>query len=221
MLVSDVVEAVQAQFGDRNGAQILLDDIFRWINDGQLKINRKIGDVLSTQSIPFTLNGAVYNHKYNLATDFFKYQYVELDGRRLQPLNPAQLASLYPTLDSTSGPAGFSKFFTVETIGANQARIVVAPIPGAAGTLELTYHKRPPIVNSTEDALSIPEDYHSTLVTYCLAQAKQMDGDDEGFVAVSAAFKAAVDEDAYDAHHKDEETYPVIRPSPEDTYMGY
>lgn len=220
MLVQEVIDAVQSQFGDKTGALVTVDDIFRWINDGQGKIARRIGDTQTTQSIPLTLNGAVYNHKYTLATDFFKSLFAELDGRRLQILNGAQMRTMYPSLDSTSGPQGSPKFFAIESIGTNQARIVLAPIPGAAGTIELTYSKRPPIINSTEDTLYLPEEYHSTLVLYCVAQAKQMDGDDQAYLALNSTFKADSEEDAHDARHKDDETYPFIRTSPEDSYYG-
>lgn len=204
------------QFGDETGAQINLDDVFRWVNEGQFQVVRRTGDTLASTSIPLVINPVT--HKYNLPADFFKMQFLELDGRKLQFVSPAALASMFPELDATETSQGFPSFFTVQSVAANNAQVILAPKPGAAGTLEATYIRRPPLINSSEDDLSIPEEFHSTLITYCISKARQLDGDDEGFVAMSATFKSEVQEDAHDSHHKDQDTYPMIRPSPGDVW---
>lgn len=218
METEELMRAVKRQFGDETGSQIEDDDIFRWINEGQFQISRRTGSAEVSTSIPFTLNGSVYNHKYNLPVDFFKFKFVELDGRRLQGLQPEQLATMYPELDSTSAQSGFSKFYSVSRTATNQSQITVAPIPGQAGNLEVTYIRKPPLVRISTDDLTIPEEFHNTLLTFCLAKAKQLDGDDEASMAMAAQFKAEVQEDSHDEKHKDEGTYPFIRASMGDTW---
>jgi hypothetical protein len=215
--VEDVVLAVMRQFGDETGAQINQDDIFRWINEGQFQISRKIGDSEATAPPIPTVNGT---YKYALPTDFFKVQFAELEGIRLQWLTPAMFRNLFTDIDSAQAQFGAPKFFTIASIGVNQAQISLAPIPSGVLSLTVVYNRRPPIINATTDELTIPEEYRTTLVTYCLAKAKQLDGDDEGFVTMTAAFKNEVTEDSHDSRHKDEETYPVIRPSAADVWSS-
>lgn len=218
METEELVRAIKRQFGDENGAQIDDDDIWRWINEGQFQIARRTGDVESSQSIPLTVSGSAYNHKYDLSTDFFKFKTVELDGKALQKLSIEQLYGMYPSLDVPNLSGGFPKFCAAAKLGTNQYRIVLAPIPGQAGTLTILYARRPPIINSTSSSLSLPEEHHNTLLTWCLSKAKQLDGDDEASLALAAQYRSEVQDDVHDAKHKDEDTYPIIRASPEDVW---
>lgn len=212
MDVQELMRAVQRQFGDESGAVIQSEDIFRWINDGQFQIARRTGDSVTSTSIAL----AVGDYQKPLPNDFFKIQNAELDGCRLQVITFAQMGTLYPTLDSVSAQQGTSKYAAVNTPAPGVTRLTLAPRTGVAGTLVVSYNLRPPIINSTDDALSIPEEFHSTLIVYCLAKAKQMDGDDSAAAEYLAEFKGEVHEDSHDARHQDEETYPFIRTSPGD-----
>lgn len=217
MPILDVIEAVKRQFGDETGAMIVDDDIFRWINEGQFQIARRIGDVQNTTTIPVLVD----DNRYSLPTDFFKVIVAELDGRRLQWATPATLKSLFPSIQSSDAQAGAPVFFTVEASNTtNTPDIILAPKPAATGSLYVQYQRRPPLVNSSSDALTIPTEYESTLITWCLGKAKQLDGDDEASIALKAEFQKDVDQDAHDSRHKSEETYPVIRPSLGDVGWG-
>lgn len=196
MDVLEIHKAVTRQFGDETGAMIDLNDTIRWINEGQFQIARRIGDVLSPHQIPLV----VATYKYSLPTNFFKVKSVELDGKRLQVVSPAQMATLYPDLNSTSAQQSVPKFASVQATGTNTYQITLAPKPGVTGTLDLMYQTRPPIINASTDALYIPEEYHTTLVTYCLSKAKQLDGDDEASAALAGMFKAEVAEDSHDSN---------------------
>lgn len=211
--VEDVVTAVQRQFGDETGAQIVSDDIIRWINEGQFQISRRISDSSGSASI----NVLVGDNKYNLPADFFKIVSAELDGRRLSVVSLAQLDAMYPDLN-TSGHQGVVNAVATSLSAVNQYQLTLGPVPGAAGTLTVSYKSRPPIVDTPDDTLTIPDEYVTTLITYCLAKAKQLDGDMEGSIALRQQYKEEIAEDSHDSHHKDEETYPVIRPSPGDWY---
>jgi len=214
--VETVIKSVQRQFGDETGAQIETDDIYRWINEGQLQIQRKISGSFDEQTIPVLVG----THTYALSANFFKHKSVELDGKRLQGLSDSQLNTLFPDYQSTAARQSIPKFFAVVSTGLNTAEIILAPTPAVEGSLHVLYTSRPPIIDSTADDLSIPEAYHETLVTFCLAKAKQLDGDDDGFTRMRNTFKQEVQEDAHDSQHKDDETYPVIRVSPGDYGYG-
>lgn len=217
MSTAGVIEAVKRQFGDETGAMIEESDIFRWINEGQFQIARKIGDVVNSTTIPVVVG----DYRYNLPADFFKVIHVELDGTKLQWTTPSTMRSLFPSLESSGAQAGAAKFFSIQSTGTvNIAELLLAPIPAVAASLAISYQRRPPIIVTAADPLTIPEEYESTLITFCLAKAKQLDGDDEAFIAMTAAFKAEVHDDAHDSRHKDDDTYPVIRPSLGDVGWG-
>lgn len=218
MLVEEVFKSVTRQFGDETGAQIDVNDVLRWINEGQLKIQRRTS---SSRAVSPPISVIATDNVYTLPTDFFKSISAELDGKRLQIVSEAQLKTLYPDLNSTSAQTGLPKFFNTRSTGLNTAEIVLAPVPAGAGSLIVTYTSRPPIVTSTADELSIPEVYHPTLLTYCLAMAKQLDGDNEAAGMLGQAFQSEVTEDSHDAKHKDDETYPFIRASAADMFGGY
>lgn len=216
MNVGEVHKAVTRQFGDETGGIIDLSDTIRWINEGQFQIARRISDVLGTTPI----NVVVGDNKYPLPADFFKVKFVELDGRRLQLVDKAQLGVLFPDLSSVGAQQSVPKFVSVSSIGTNLSELTLAPIPGAVGVLTVVYQNRPPIVNSTDDVLYLPEEYHPTLITYCLSKAKELDGDMEASTALSARFKTEVAEDSHDSTVKDDETYPFIRASSGDITGG-
>lgn len=209
----ELVKAVQRQFGDETGSMIDVHDVLRWINEGQFQIARRTRDLNGSTTIP-VLTGT---KQYDLPSDFFKVSIAELDGKRLQLLTHAQLSTLYPDLNSSAAQQGVSKFFAVIAGGVAGADILLAPIPGSNGSLIVSYKSRPPSINSTDDTLSIAEEYHNTLLTYCLAKAKQLDGDDQGYATMATVFSNQVMEDAHDGQNKDDETYPYIRTSPGDT----
>lgn len=218
MLVDEIVRAVKRQVGDETGSLVETEDVFRWINEGQFQIARKTAD--STTIAP-AIPVVVGDNRYSLPIDFFKPLHLEMDGRRLQLLAEAQLRTMYPTLDVNS-QQGVPKFFAiVDNGGASASELILAPVPGSAGSLTLTYLRRPPLIRQTSDLLSIPDQYHNTLLTFCIGKARQMEGDDESWAAHTAQFKQEVTEDAHDARNKDDETYPFIRASDGDYYGGY
>lgn len=216
MDVLEIHKAVTRQFGDETGAMIDINDTIRWINNGQFQIARRIGDVLTPLPIPVVVG----TYQYVLPTNFFKIKSVELDGKRLQVVTPAQLSTLYPDLNSDGAQQSVPKFVAFQATGTNTYQMTAAPIPGTAGTFDLIYQSRPPIINASTDPLYIPEEYHQTLVTYCLAQAKQMDGDDEAHAALQSQYRQEVAEDSHDSNVRDDETYSFIRTSAGD-YGGW
>lgn len=218
MLVDEIVRAVKRQVGDETGSLIETEDVFRWINEAQIQICRKTGD---TTTISPAIPVAVGDGRYSIPADFLKVLHLELDGRRLQFLAEAQLRTMYPTLE-TNAQQGVPKFFCIiDNGGTVQSELLLAPVPGSTGNLILTYLKRPPLIRQTADLLTVPDQYHSTILTFCIGKARQMEGDDESWAAHTAQFKQEVTEDAHDARTKDEETYPFIRASDGDYYGGY
>lgn len=214
MNVADIVQSVKRQFGDETGAQIDTPDILRWINEGQLRILRKTEGLYTSATISVVASTI----SYSIPADFFKAAAVTLDLKRLQSLSVGQIRTLYPNL--STDPTGLPKFFAI-----HDGNIMLAPRPTNAGSLVLEYVNRPLLV-TTVDAesedyvdLTIDVSFHPTLITYCLAQAKHLDGDVGVAQAYMTQFNSELGEDMHDARHTDEETYPFIRTSSGD-YCG-
>jgi hypothetical protein len=212
MLVSDIAQSVKRQFGDETGAQIDNDDIIRWINEGQLRISRRI----EADSETWTATFPAGDTEIDLPADFFKFSMVSMTAssgvpKFLQVISLKQLEVLYPNYRSDAGSV--TKFCALGGRFNGVQRLVVAPRPSETVTLTVTYKSRPPLVTTTGDSLSIPDAYYTTLITFCLAQAKQLDGDMQGYTQMMGVFGADLSEDTHDAHQPDAETYPFIRTS--------
>lgn len=214
MNVAELIQSVKRQFGDETGAQITDDDIIRWINEGQLEISRRTEALHNGHSYTFSA-GAIIT---DLPADFFKVTNVSLDtGKSLQFVSMPQLLLLYPELNG-GDVRGTPKFFTVtrdwpNSLGGLQSVLAVAPAPSSSTVINVTYVSRPEIVTGSSTELSIAADYHNTLLTYCIAKAKQLDGDMDGYTALRGDYKVDLGEDIHDARHLDAETYPFIRAS--------
>lgn len=212
-----VIEAVKSQYGDPTGAVVEITDILRWINESQLQIQKQVSSLLGTQSIPLVAG----DNQYDLSTDFFRALSVELDGKRLQFLTLAQMFSMYPTLNTAQPPTGAPRYFATGTVGSATAQLYLAPKPAQAGTLSVQYKARPPLINASDDLLTVADEYTETVIMFCVAKAKQMEGDEEAWAAHRAAVKEQLTEDGHEANNaKNDETYPFIRPSTGDYEYG-
>lgn len=208
-LVSAVVTAVQRQFGDSTGAMITQTDIIRWINEVQFQIARRTGDVISST----TLSVVEGDFQYDLPANYFKVISVDVDGQKIQYVTEAQLGSLYPQLAADDAPQGKPRFFTVQAGGTGGADIIFAPVPGDDYSVDVKYRSRPTPVDDPADNLSVDDLWVTTVVDYCVAKAKQLDGDDDAWAAGMQQFRQGISEDAADAREADDETYTAIRTS--------
>lgn len=209
MNVDYVIKSVTRQFGDETGAQIDVDDILRWINDGQLRISRRTGSDVSA----FTGSVPLGSPTFTLPVDFFKVSEITLTGssgnpKQIQVIGKQQMLNMYPNLSGST--LGVTKFAAVSRLMSDTV-LYFAPVPSETVAINLIYKNRPPVVNDSFDELSIPEEYIDTLITYCLAQAKQLDGDLEAYQLLIGNFNGYLNEDVHDEATKDSETYPFIR----------
>lgn len=214
MNVDDVVKSVQRQFGDETGAQIEASDVIRWINDGQLRIFRKTeaGSTTYTTVVPLGSEG------FALPADFFKVEQLTLTGssgvpKHLTPVGMGQLRTMYPTVKTDA--SGVSKLCSFQRINGVWY-VWFAPKPSETVTMFVAYKNRPPIIDASTDPLYIPEEFHDDLVTFCLAMAKQLDGDMDAYNSLMVSFNGTITDEAHDERHKDAETYPFIRVSDAD-----
>lgn len=171
MNVGEISTRVMRQFGDESGAQLLPEDISRWINDGSKEIARtnhlletkKIADVLAAQS------------EYDLPDDLLELWSVRWNNYKLKSLSMEQ-ADEYITNseDSQNYQQGNPSVFWQW-----QNKITLYPIPQGALVKGLTifYSKIPAEVAIPGDIPELPTKYHARIVEYCLKQAYELDED--------------------------------------------
>ena len=171
-LVSEVIANVKRQFGDESGAQITDADIIRWINDGQLELNKK-SKVIKTIATTTSVAG---QNKYDLPGVKI------LEVERLQYKNTAIEYRTFQQVQETI----FDDVADVSTLSADIPTcwydygdsIYFFPVPSTNGvTITLFCVTYPTTVSSTTDALSLPDVFYDALVQYIMAKAYEMDDD--------------------------------------------
>lgn len=177
MIVQDVVTRVRRVFGDEAAVQVTDEDIFRWINDGQVEIVKNNAEALQTTS---TMNLVANQATYALPSDLLllrslRYKFSDmLSYSALIYKSMQQFDETIDGWDGTAQSAGHPNYFT-----QYNNSVVLFPTPDRASTagLKLLYNKTPTDVSALSDAISLPLIYHNTIFKYCLWQASMLDED--------------------------------------------
>jgi hypothetical protein len=208
MNAGDVRARVQSDVGDTSGALITNEDIYRWINDAQREVTRRIECNMELASTPSS-NG---RSSYDLPNNCFKpmslsYNDVPLDR------TTKQLADQYWPTRVQAGQEGTPlAWYTY----SNSQKIWLYPAPAADGdTIKLWFLRSPIDVVDDDSPLDLPEDTHGDVVTFVKARAKEKDEEDQKAAALMAQFdvgmaQAKSDEDDFG------DSYPAIRALPGD-----
>jgi hypothetical protein len=176
MIVADVISRVKRQFGDESGAQVIDEDIIRWINDGQNEI-AQMQDLLEASAITLTAEGKV---DYELPPNMVSLKSVYYDDRKVENLSSQEFDEWIRKWNDGSKGSGDTWVYT-----SWGNKITLFPNPMDRKELKLTYSCFPAPVEATTDSLNIPLRYHNRVVEYVLQQAYELD---ENFEA--AAYKA-------------------------------
>ena len=168
-----IIRRVQRDFGDEAETQIRLDDIFDWINFGQLEIVRQT-ECLESE-IEYTLNPAGDPGKVELKDgvprlvipeDFLLEQKLIYNGGT--ELTKVQFQDTYPTQTSTSGT-------TPNQYYIRSGRMSMIPVPALdSKKMTLYYVVKPSEVHNVSDTLDIPSNFVLDLVEYCTMKAKEL-----------------------------------------------
>lgn len=135
MNLSQIINAVQRQFGDESGAQITRSDIIRWANHGQVDIVRKT-EALQIHAETDTLKD---DGSYDLPTGYVRVRRVTFDGRKLERVELEELDDLVPDRDSN----GESSTPVYYYMWGSRLFIYPAPARAGAGNLDVYYVKMP------------------------------------------------------------------------------
>lgn len=219
MNVSDIITRVQRSFGDESAVQVTEDDIIRWINDAQRAIVLNNPEVLPTIATVDITKGV---HEYAFPADLLlltsiRAKMPDMQSYQFLPyLNIQEFDRIINGWDGSAfGESGRAFSYTIYN-----RSIFLFPTPDKDSTdgLKILYSLRPTEITGTQDALSLAEEYHNAIVTYCMAQANTMDEDYEAAAIHEAKFAGDTRTASFQQHYGARETYPVITVLPDDAW---
>lgn len=168
---SDVITAVQRQFGDEAGIQVTDSDIFRWINDAQ----REILVVNKTYKATAVTDLVAGTYEYTFPDEpIVDIQSIWINGTRIKyqsfPEFEEYSVANDPNRNNTGTPYVWTEW-------AGQFIFYPTPDTDSAGGIKIHYTRGATEVSSAADPLSVPDLYFNRVVEYCMAQAYELDED--------------------------------------------
>jgi hypothetical protein len=169
MLVSEIATRVRNQFGDDEGVQLTDNHIMRWINDAM----REISLNNSLLEVKATTNAVQDESDYGIPTNLLALHGIRYDGIKLKKLSLQEADELIPPGQSVS--SGTPTHFYKEA-----GNFVLYPPPdNNTSTITTLYTRTPTEVTLTTQTPELPVQYHNRIVEYCIAQAAELDGDNQ------------------------------------------
>lgn len=201
-LVSEVLTAVQRQFGDESGVQLENADVIRWVNDAQDVIVAK-NKVLKAKSTTVSVSGQA---AYTFPSDnIHQIESIHYNGIRVPnmsfPEAEEHIFQADPTLVITGDPMLWYEWAGTFTFW---------PAPSDVKNIDLYYTQRPTPVTQISDVLSVPDKYYQDVVRYCLQQAYEMDEDMANSQAKAQQFDASLNEKSEEERTAQNMTYEKI-----------
>jgi hypothetical protein len=203
---TQIKAGVIRQFGDDSGAQLIDADFIRWINEGQLEIFRGTEEGRATVTIPSVAGQAAYT----LPVGFHKAISVEYNGTKLVKTSEQMVDQQNPTRSTGNATP---RYYYVNW--GEPSSLVVYPNPSVVASLVILYQARPVLLDDMADSTTISDAFMTTLETFCLAKAKQLDGDLPAYNALMAEVNGRVSKDFADAKDPFDDLYPFITTVPE------
>ena len=173
--VPEVITAVERQFGDEAGVQLVESDIIRWINDAQDVIVAKNKVLKAKSTSPSVANQAAYTFP---SDNIFEIESIHYNGYRVPNMSFPEAEEHIFAADPINVVLGDPQLW-YEWAGT----FTFWPTPNTVKNIDLYYTKRPTRITSTTDGsgnptvLSVPDKYYQDIVRYVLQQAYEMDED--------------------------------------------
>jgi hypothetical protein len=201
-LVSEVITAVQRQFGDESGVQLENADVIRWINDAQDVIVAKNKVLKAKSSTPSVAEQGSYTFP---SDNIHQVESIHYDGVRIPNMSFPEAEEHIFQADPLAVATGIPVLW-YEWAGT----FTFWPAPNDVKTIDLYYTQRPAPVDATSDVLSVPDKYYQDVVRYCLQQAYEMDEDMANSQAKAQQFDASLNEKSEEERTAQNMTYEKI-----------
>lgn len=201
-LVSEVITAIQRQFGDESGVQLENTDIIRWINDAQDVIVAKNKVLKAKSTTPAVAGQAAYTFP---SENIHQIESIHFNGYRVPNMSFVEAEEHIFQSDPQAIALG-DPLLWYEWAGT----FTFWPAPNSDANIDLYYTQRPvPVVNVT-DVLSVPDKYYQDVVRYCMQNAYEMDEDMASSQAKGQQFDASLNEKSEEERTAQNMTYDKI-----------
>lgn len=215
MTPSDVARRVRESSGDIAVLQFSNATLTDWINDSVREC--AVENSLLQQRL--TQNLVINQADYVLPSDIFKFHSVLVDGMKLEMLTREEWEQRHsgPEADPTQDKGTPRQCYVYAGV------LTLWPIPDAVKPLLINYTKFPASIAYSEpggtptwtpNVISIPEQYHNRIVSYCQAQVALQDDNYDKYAALMLEFSTGTKQ-LNDSRHEDD-LYPSISVSPRD-----
>lgn len=201
-LVSEVITAVQRQFGDEAGVQLENSDIIRWINDAQDTIVAKNKVLKAKSTTPAVPGQAAYTFP---SDNIHQIESIHYNGARIPNMSFPEAEEQIFKNDLQAINLG-TPMLWYEWAGT----FTFWPAPSDTNAIELYYTQRPTPVTSSSSVLSVPDKYYQDVVRYCMQQAYEMDEDLNSADAKAKQFDASLNEKSEEERTAQNMTYDTI-----------
>lgn len=218
MNVQDVLTRVQRTFGDEASVQVTEADVIRWINDAQLQIVVRNDGLLEATATTDTFTGQA---EYNPPTDILRLRSLAYKGFRVKSMSFAEFNEYIDGFDATPGVSPYGPGIPeVFMVWNNVITLFPAPNEDVTAGLKIYYTMTPVSVGNLADALTVPLEYHVSVVDYCMEQAYALDEDFQKAAYSKGRFDSTVQELSEENKWTAQEYYPRITTLPEDENYG-
>jgi len=206
MNVADVIRKAQRRFGDSANILITSADFYDFINDAQLQIVRKTGDV----KVTFTGDGSTF--PYTLPSGFISGERLEYGGSPLSLIDQDDLDAL--GVDETLDRSEPYYYYY------NNGQILLYPDPPDADVTPVVFtYRGVPTTIASLTTLSLPEIYHEDIVEFVTARCHERNENWGMYEKLMGEFNSRIGDRMHEAFVRDD-TYTVIRDDPND-YEAY
>jgi hypothetical protein len=188
MLVQDIVRRVRDTAGDSAVLQFTNSTVTDWLNDAIREC------VQQNTLLQIRGQALLYKDKreYTLPDDIFKIHSVYVDTAKLELLSLEEYENRNYDLTAVGRPDACCVY---------AGKLDLYPIPDTEGKLYVNYSAQPKEIRYINDGTNegyspnspqIPLEFHSRLVTYCLAQVALQDDDYAKYQAMMSEFTTGV-----------------------------
>jgi hypothetical protein len=206
-----MADRVRRQFGDTAGVVITDQAMYDWINDAmrEIVLDQKLLRLKATSS---TLIG---QSNYGFPTDLLRLDHVSVDGEALEQTTTQQISRTVENMDdSVNFPRGTPEYYWVYG-----REIYLYPAPAAVKTITMYYYRNPTEVTALANTPELPAEYDNRIIEYCLAQAAELDDDDNRAQLKRQQFEIGLDK-TKDEQEGGQDMYAHMGVSLADSY-GY
>lgn len=214
---SDVAARVRRQFGDDDAAQIVDADVIRWINDAQREVCVQ-HDLMQTI---LKSNTIAAQSAYSLPGNILRFRRAAYQGVALLGISATEADALIPTHDQSTAqgfPVGTPTHYWIY---AELINLYPAPATTSASDLTINYTASIPDITVLDASLlTVPAEYHNSVVEYCLKHAYELDANIQMIQLKSSDFQGGMDKLRGNEEWASQDVYPSISSQPEYEGIG-